>query len=206
MPKVVDHEKRRRDIAEAMWRVIARDGLAAASARTVAAEAGWSLGAVRHYFGSQNELLLFAATAMIDGATARVSLTLERRPPGLARCQEVLEHLLPLDDVRTGEIRVWLAVLIRSHTDPHLRDLRLTAWHGTRHLCRLVVAELAERPHPPEVGATLSRRLEPHAASLHIWLDGLTLQAASVPELLPPAEVHLEVRRELNSIRNRVRD
>jgi AcrR family transcriptional regulator len=205
MPKVVDHEKRRHDIAEAMWRVIARDGLAAASARTVAAEAGWSLGAVRHYFGSQNELLLFATSAMIEGAAARVSLTLERRPPGLARCQEVLEHLLPLDDVRTGEIRVWLAVLIRSHTDPHLSDLRLTAWHGTRHLCRVVVAELAERPHPPEAGATLSRRLEPHAASLHVWLDGLTLQAASVPELLPSADVRRAVRRQLTGIRERVR-
>jgi AcrR family transcriptional regulator len=205
MPKVVDHEKRRRDIAEAMWRVIARDGLDAASSRTVAAEAGWSLGAVRHYFGTQHELLLFATTAMIDGVTARVSRTLERRPPGLARCQEVLEHLLPLDDVRTGEIRVWLAVLIRSHTDPHLSDLRLTAWHGTRHLCRLVVAELADRPRPPEVGAALPRRLEAHAASLHVWLDGLTLQAASVPELLSPAEVRLALRRELTGIRERVR-
>jgi hypothetical protein len=96
-------------------------------------------------------------------------------------------------------------VLIRSHTDPHLSDLRLTAWHGTRHLCRLVVAELAERPRPPEVGAALPRRLEAYAASLHVWLDGLTLQAASVPELLSPAEVRLALRRELTGIRERVR-
>ena len=206
MPKVVDHDQRRRDIAQAMWSVIARDGLAAASARTVAAEAGWSLGAVRHYFASQNELLLFATTAMIDGASARVGGTLARRPPGAARCQEVLEHLLPLDDERTGEVRVWLAVLIRSHTDPRLDHLRLAGWHGTRQLCRMVVAELAGRPRPTGLTTTLPRPLEPHAASLHLWLDGLTLQAASVPELLPPAAVRREVHREVRAIRSRVAD
>ena len=35
---MVDHEQRRRDIAHAMWRVIARDGLAAASRLTLATE------------------------------------------------------------------------------------------------------------------------------------------------------------------------
>ena len=87
-----------------------------------------------------------------------------------------------------------------------LDHLRLAGWHGTRQLCRMVVAELAGRPRPTGLTTTLPRPLEPHAASLHLWLDGLTLQAASVPELLPPAAVRREVHREVRAIRSRVAD
>lgn len=201
MPKIVDHEERRRHIAQAMWRVIARDGLAAASARTVAAESGWSLGAVRHYFASQDQLLLFATTAMVDGVTARIRSVLTEQRPGPARCQAVVEHLLPLDDERTGEVRVWLAVLIRAHVDSNFDELRIAGWQGTRHICRLVVTELAGKPPPPDLKQRLPRRFESHAASLHAWIDGLTLHAATVPELLPPDEVRREVRGELRRLR-----
>lgn len=201
MPKVVDHEERRRHIAQAMWRVIARDGLAAASARTVAAESAWSLGAVRHYFASQDQLLLFATTAMVDGVTARIRSVLTERRPGPARCQAVVEHLLPLDDERTGEVRVWLAVLIRAHVDSTFDELRIAGWQGTRQICRLVVTELAGQPPPADLTQRLPRRFESHAASLHAWIDGLTLHAATVPELLPPDEVRREVRGELRRLR-----
>lgn len=200
MPKVVDHEERRRHIAQAMWRVIARDGLAAASARTVAAEGGWSLGAVRHYFTSQDELLLFATTAMVEGVTARIRAVLTERRPGPARCEAVVEHLLPLDDERTGEVRVWLAVLIRAHVDSAFDELRIAAWQGTRQICRLVVTELAGQPLPSDLTQALPRRFESRAASLHAWIDGLTLHAATVPELVPPDEVRAEVRRELRRL------
>ena len=50
MPIVVDPEERRRDLAEAVWRVVRRDGLERASVREVAREAGVSMGSLRHYF------------------------------------------------------------------------------------------------------------------------------------------------------------
>jgi AcrR family transcriptional regulator len=42
--------------------VIRRDGVAAASVRAVAREAGTSMGALRHWFATQDELLHFAMT------------------------------------------------------------------------------------------------------------------------------------------------
>ena len=48
MPKVVDHAARREQLAAALWRVVVRDGVEAASLRRVAAEAGWSVGSLRH--------------------------------------------------------------------------------------------------------------------------------------------------------------
>lgn len=43
MPKQIDHEKRRKQIAEATWRVILERGMEGASARNIAKEAGLSL-------------------------------------------------------------------------------------------------------------------------------------------------------------------
>lgn len=53
MPKVVDHERRREDLARAVWAVVARAGVDGATVRAVATEAGWSIGALRYYFATQ---------------------------------------------------------------------------------------------------------------------------------------------------------
>ena len=70
MPKVVDHEQRRRELAAAVWRVIGREGVAEVSIRAVAAESGWSTGALRHYFATRAELLAFACEEVIASSGA----------------------------------------------------------------------------------------------------------------------------------------
>ena len=72
MPKRVDHEARRRAIAEAIFEVIGSRGLEAVSLRDVAAQAGVSMGAVQHYFASKEQMLLFALGHMRDRALARM--------------------------------------------------------------------------------------------------------------------------------------
>ena len=66
MPKVVDHEERRAELAAAVWRLASSDGLEAVTVRRVAEEAGWSTGAVVHYFADKEELLLFAFSTVAD--------------------------------------------------------------------------------------------------------------------------------------------
>ncbi|OLL75674.1 transcriptional regulator, TetR family [Pseudonocardia sp. Ae150A_Ps1] len=60
MPRSVDHEARRTEIAEAVLAIVARDGTEAVSLRSVAAGAGISMGRVQHYFASKDALLLHA--------------------------------------------------------------------------------------------------------------------------------------------------
>ncbi len=74
MPKIIDHEKRRKQIAEATWRTILERGMEGATVRNIAQEAGLSLGALRHYFTTQDELLGYAMT-----------LVKEKRPPELTK-------------------------------------------------------------------------------------------------------------------------
>ena len=72
MPKPIDHNERRERIAEAAWRVILREGVAGASVRSVAVEAGQSAGSLRHVFYSQSQLLAFALELVTTRAAARV--------------------------------------------------------------------------------------------------------------------------------------
>ena len=53
VPKFVDAALRRQEVVEAVFRIIAADGLERASLREVADEAELAVGSVRHYFAQQ---------------------------------------------------------------------------------------------------------------------------------------------------------
>lgn len=80
MPKQVDHEQRRTQLADALWRIAEREGLAAATVRHVAAEAGVSVGLVQHYFSTKDELLLFALRSVGEELGARLAARIGALP------------------------------------------------------------------------------------------------------------------------------
>ncbi|MFD0477200.1 TetR/AcrR family transcriptional regulator [Nonomuraea thailandensis] len=80
MPKKVDHEERRRHVAEAVLRIAGRDGLGQAKLRDVAAEAGMSLGSVQHYFTSKDEMLRYVVKYLGETVTERIVAGMGSRP------------------------------------------------------------------------------------------------------------------------------
>src|SRR5688572_30708249 len=117
MPKAVDPVERRRELADAVLRVMRRDGLEQASVRNVAREAGLSMGSLRHYFASQTELMVFAFRTVFE----RIESRLARLEPGSdprRRAERILAELLPLDDERRAENEVWLSFTSRAMVDP----------------------------------------------------------------------------------------
>ncbi|WP_410662253.1 TetR/AcrR family transcriptional regulator [Amycolatopsis sp. lyj-84] len=66
MPKRVDHQERRREIAEALFRIAAAQGLQAVTLRAVAAEAGISMNLVQYYFPTKEEMLRFAWQRIVE--------------------------------------------------------------------------------------------------------------------------------------------
>ena len=139
MPRVVDHGQRRGEIAEALWRVAAAEGLEAVSLARVAQEAGVSKGRVQHYFTSRDELLFFAAQQLqlrIDDRI-RAHLASARPRTPLAEVRALLVALLPLDDDARTDARVGSAFLIRALAD---QEMRATYREGNR-LIRQAVAE-----------------------------------------------------------------
>ena len=202
MPKQVDHEDRRRELAEAVWRVIRRDGVQGASVRSVAAESGWSAGSLRHYFGSQQELLVFAVELVLERVPRRLQVHLASDGLDvLTRSRRLLEELLPLDDEREVEVLVYLAFADRARVDRALASVRARAWADTRQLCRLVVADLVGSRRPAAGAALRPRRHEDAAEQLHALLDGLTLQAISFPDQFPPGRARTVLHRALAALR-----
>jgi len=123
MPKRVDHEQRRRQIADALLRAAATRGLHATGMREVAAEAGVSLRLVQYYFGTKEELLLFAAQQLAVQFAER-ALTRIREVKGPASPREViatiLTEALPADDERRTFTVIYTAYLALSLTVPAL--------------------------------------------------------------------------------------
>src|SRR3954454_10515353 len=73
MPVTVDHDVRRREVAEAVWRVLSDTGFAGLSLRAVAREMGATTGLVTHYFRSKRELVEHALEVVHERTVPRMA-------------------------------------------------------------------------------------------------------------------------------------
>jgi AcrR family transcriptional regulator len=188
VPIHVDHEARRSLLARAVWRIVARDDVAGASVRAVAKEAGLSMGSVRHFFGTQDELLLFAVEELVEqarrrieaGTPARLALLAGGRP--IAAVSALLEEVLPLDPERQTEAKVWIA-FTTPPTSASIASVREQVDSGVRELCGNALDALEELGL---LGPDRDRRVE--IERMHALLDGLTIHLTLEPALLAPDE------------------
>jgi AcrR family transcriptional regulator len=174
MPRVVDHEERRAEVAAAVWRLVSREGLEAATVRRVAAETGMSTSVVSHYFSGKDDLLRLAFRIVLERGRERAIADSARG----GRVRALLVTALPVDEARLAEARVWFAFLGLAVSRPDLaEDQRraYAAWRGE------VAAALRDEGLPPD------RDAEAEAAALIALVDGLTVQATFAPERMPAA-------------------
>lgn len=185
MPKLIDHESRREEIAAAAWRVIVREGVGGASVRTVAAEAGLSVGSLRHVFASQSQLLSFAMQLVIDRAGERVRKLPHRESP-LESAEGIARELLPLDEDRRLEMEVYLAVFSAAGSDRSLQETKVDAWKRVRTACHLIIdrtvgngsSDPTQRTAQAEWTTQTAQtertaRFETEVTLLHAVIDGL---------------------------------
>ncbi|KJY30028.1 TetR family transcriptional regulator [Streptomyces sp. NRRL S-444] len=114
MPRQVDHEGRRRLIAEAVCRLADESGLEGVTLRDVAARAQVSMGAVQRCFRTKDEMLVFALGYVGERIGERVRARLVRSPAqsaGTALGHAVTEISL-LQEEHRAEARVWLAFAV----------------------------------------------------------------------------------------------
>ena len=114
MPKQVDHAARRQELAEALWRVVGRDGFEGVSLRQVAAEAGVSMGLVQHDFRTKDDMLVFSLDVMDQRTGDRFMAALAELPdppPPRAAVRAFLTQMLPLDPERHAENRSLYAMM-----------------------------------------------------------------------------------------------
>ena len=166
MPKRVDHEERRGQIADALLRTAATRGLHATGMREVAAEAGVSVRLVQYYFGTKEELMLAAmqhlAARFGERVLVRARRTQATASAGPARPRDVLAAILteglPADGERRTFTVLYTAYLALSLTDPALAIAPLVKNSGT--VIDLVAAQLRTAQAAGDTPAHLDPGLE----------------------------------------------
>jgi AcrR family transcriptional regulator len=175
VPKRVDHEERRRQIADALLRTAATRGLHATGMREVAAEAGVSLRLVQYYFGTKEELLLAAmqhlAAQFGERGMARIKRLKETESPVNPRdvITAILTEALPADDERRTFTVLNTAYFALSLTEPALATAPLV--RNSDAVINVVAAQLRAAQAADDTPAHLDPDLE--AVSLLAMSAGL---------------------------------
>jgi AcrR family transcriptional regulator len=176
VPKEVDHPARRRELADAACRVIARNGLAGTTLAHVAEESGWSIGSIRHYFPNKDELVASALWRVGEHVDERI----RRRTDGGMTMDDLriaATELLPLDADRREWALVHLAFIAQAAVVPALAGAAEGAAQRLQEPLAGRIAYLVEAGElPADVDA------EDEAARLRLLLDGLRLQLITTPQ------------------------
>ncbi|GAA2364762.1 TetR/AcrR family transcriptional regulator [Nonomuraea africana] len=183
MPKIVDHDERRREVLSAASTVIVRDGIDAATSRAIAKEAGYSNGVLAHYFADKDDILLSALRDSHRRIRARIT---ERvgAARGLAALREVLMDNLPLDAERAQETRLEVSFWSRSLAVERLAEVQRAEAAELRAAVRHL---LEEARVAGEIRA--DEGLDDLTERLLALVDGLSLRSLLYPDRLGRAEL-----------------
>jgi TetR/AcrR family transcriptional regulator, transcriptional repressor of bet genes len=117
----VDHAVRRRQITDAVCRITIKGGLASATFREVAAEAGVSVRLVQYYFGTKDQLLLSTHQHAAERATTRIVARVAAAgdaPRDALRA--LLGSFIPTDDESREIMLMFAALHTAALIDPTL--------------------------------------------------------------------------------------
>ncbi|WP_434741757.1 TetR/AcrR family transcriptional regulator [Micromonospora sp. SH-82] len=185
MPKIVDHEERRRRLGAAACAVLSRVGAAGTTVRAVAGEAGMPLATAQHYLPTRESMVRAAMAHLVD----RVLMRARALPVGataLDTLRMAVLQVVPLDEERTVESRVWLVLTTEALVDEQIAGvMRANADDLRGNLVRLV--DLARRDGSVAADLDVSRA----AGDLATLLDGITVRLLYAA--LSPAEARTEI-------------
>jgi AcrR family transcriptional regulator len=198
MPKIVDHDEKRKQIAEAAWNIIRKEGVEKASIRRVAAEAGMSSGALRHYFSTQDEMLLFIMNYYLEEGKKR-SQNKEWSENPVQAVEEVLLELVPIDEEKKIETSVWWILALRSLTSDTIKDKKDEMTDGTYELANSMIEILALKG---VLSDSMNAELE--KSRLTALIEGLSIHALLRPDVYSPEKVKEVIRYHLETLCNKI--
>lgn len=178
MPKKINEDERRSSIADAALSIIAREGLESATFRAIAQERGLSLGAVQHSFADQAQLRQYVVSRFIQ----QIEKRLETLDKSIAQdisgsiylidiAISLLLELLPLDEKRKNEARIWESFTHASLIDSQIMSFYQQMDKKLDNFCINLILQL--KTHSL-ISEGIDSVLE--GIRLHALLDGLTLR------------------------------
>lgn len=182
MPKIVDHAVRRRELAEAAWRVIVKHGLEGTTTRLIAKESGYSAGVLAHYFESKDEILVEALRISHDGLDKRIREAVDDKD-GLDALRTFCIEILPISPVSVRETHLEMSMWSRALVNKDLNSVQRSESSRWRRFMEDLIAraqrsgELIEVP-PRTIAVVLSA-----------VIDGLSIYGLLYPERFGKAEL-----------------
>jgi AcrR family transcriptional regulator len=189
MPKIVDHDQRRDQIALVACRVVAENGFDQATIVRIAREAGYTTGMVAHYFDTKQDIIIAALRLILRRIEERLT-----RPAGDAPADllTVLAEALPIDEQRYIECAFWTAFWGQVSADKRLK--RINAWVHREYL-RLFERCLAQGwPLWPQLTAATREQV---LRSVVTFINGVTASAVASQSDWPPAKQIEQLRLQL---------
>jgi AcrR family transcriptional regulator len=170
VPKLVNHDERREQIAFAACKVVAKHGFERATVARIAGAAGYTTGMVAHYFDTKQDIILAALRLILRRIEMRLTQGARQRSDLLS----VLSECLPIDATRLVECAFWTAFWGQVSADRGARKLNVWVHQEyARVFERCIAAHWPQwRQWQPAVRAKV-------LASLATFINGLTASAVT---------------------------
>jgi AcrR family transcriptional regulator len=176
--RTVDRDEQQARLSQAVWEVLARQGLSRLTIRAVAIAAGCTTGLVMHVFPTRDALLRHARELLHERTRARVEALEASAATPHDALRAVLRQGLALDEETRTESAVWIGFLAAATGDPDLLALHRAnnrAWR--RRVTRLVRAAAPDWS-PERVGTA--------AFALTAMVEGAAALASADPRGYSP--------------------
>jgi len=119
VPRIVDHVRRREELARLVVTVVQREGAEHTTVRHIARAGGFSSGVLTHYFRDKDELVAFAFRWMARETFRELEQLAAAAAPGLPRLRAALEFMVPTSGAPSFT-RVWLSLWGGAMRNPAL--------------------------------------------------------------------------------------
>ncbi|HEY7257864.1 MAG TPA: TetR/AcrR family transcriptional regulator [Gaiellales bacterium] len=111
-------ERRRREVCEAAYRVIIRNGLETTTMRDISREGGFTTGVLTHYFPDKHAVIVGAFLAASEDWLAELRRRLAAAGTPAEQLVALVHFALPSDSHRRAEYRLWAEMWTYAGRDP----------------------------------------------------------------------------------------
>ena len=177
MPKIVDHAKRKYDIAAAACAAISKLGIEKVKLIDIGKQAGCTTGAITHYFADKNEVLIAAWDYVYSDLMKQTDIVSAREPYSLI---DVLSESLPLKPLSRAQTKVWIALTVRSLNNSSLAEKQIE-------ISRFWNMRIQKELRKAQQLGVLDRKIDPNFESqvISIVINGICLRAIMDPKAWP---------------------
>ncbi len=193
MPKIVDHQQRQHELAQAAFDTVCKLGIVGTTMRSLAETAKCSTGTLVHYFQNKDDILIAALNFANNRCGARMQTLVRLQKPFLLR--QITIASLPTETKGRDEWKVWLEFWGQASHHSELKKIHrqyYVDWLGA--LKRAMQKGIDQKELRPSID------IETEVSALSALIDGLGIHATLDPKRMPAKRLTLIIQQHLQRL------